>query len=68
MGKTIISGDAFPEIIAQYNNGGTTEAYDFLRSRYEIKHPYFVLAWVKFQRKSGLILLDNQKHTKFIVL
>lgn len=43
MGKTIIGEDAFPEIIQQYNSGGRTSAYDFLRSRYGIKHPYFVM-------------------------
>ena len=43
MGKTIIGEDAFPEIIQQYNSGGRTSAYDFLRNRYGIKHPYFVM-------------------------
>ena len=50
MGKTIIGEDAFPEIIQQYNSGGRTSAYDFLRSRYGIKHPYFVMNRI---RESG---------------
>ena len=40
MGKTIIGEEAFPKIIEQYNSGGKTAAYDYLRSEYGIKHPY----------------------------
>lgn len=43
MGKVIIHEEVFPEIVERYNSGGRTEAYDFLRSRYGIKHPYFVI-------------------------
>lgn len=31
MGKTIIGEEAFPKIIEQYNSGGKTAAYDYLR-------------------------------------
>ena len=41
MGKTTIRERAFPKIIEQYNIGGKTAAYDYLRSEYGIKHPYF---------------------------
>ena len=43
MGKTIIEEKAFPEIIKQYNSGGKTAAYDYIRSNYGIRHPYFVI-------------------------
>lgn len=43
MGKSIIGEEMFPEIIEQYNSGGKTTAYDYLRSKYGIKHPYFVI-------------------------
>lgn len=33
----------FPEIVRQYNSGGKTAAYDYLRSIHGIKHPYFVI-------------------------
>jgi hypothetical protein len=47
MSKTIIGEEAFPEIMEQYNSGGKTAAYDYLRSRYGIKHPYFVIKRIK---------------------
>ena len=47
MSKTIIGEEAFPEIIEQYNSGGKTAAYDYLRSRYGIKHPYFVIKRIR---------------------
>ena len=47
MGKTIIGEKAFPKIIEEYNSGGKTAAYDYLRSQYGIKHPYFVLTRIK---------------------
>ena len=47
MGKTIIGEDVFPEIIEQYNSGGKTAAYDYLRCQYGIKHPYFVMNRIK---------------------
>ena len=50
MGKTIIGEEAFPKIIEQYNIGGKTAAYDYLRSQYGIKHPYFVMNRI---RESG---------------
>ena len=43
MRKAIIGEDLFPEIVNRYNTGGKTAAYDFLRSQYGIKHPYFVM-------------------------
>lgn len=43
MGKTVISEELFPEIVKQYNAGGKTAAYDYLRSKHGIKHPYFVI-------------------------
>ena len=43
MGKSIIGEEMFTEIIEQYNSGGKTAAYDYLRSKYGIKHPYFVI-------------------------
>ena len=47
MGKTKIKEDEFPEIVKQYNLGGKTTAYDYLRSTYGIKNPYFVLDRIK---------------------
>lgn len=47
MGKTIIGKDIFPKIIEQYNSGGKTAAYNYLRSHYGIKHPYFVINRIK---------------------
>jgi len=47
MSKTIIGEEAFPEIIEQYNSGGRTAAYGHLRSRYGIKHPYFVIRRIR---------------------
>ena len=47
MGKTIIGEEAFSKIIEQYNSGGKTAAYDYLRSEYGIKHPYFVINRIK---------------------
>ena len=47
MGKTTIRERAFPKIIEQYNIGGKTAAYDYLRSEYGIKHPYFVIKRIK---------------------
>ena len=43
MGKIKISEEMFPEIVRQYNSGGKTAAYDYLRSNHGIKHPYFVI-------------------------
>ena len=47
MGKTIIGEETFPKIIEEYNSGGKTAAYDYLRSQYGIKHPYFVITRIK---------------------
>ena len=47
MGKTIIEEKAFPEIIKQYNSGGKTAAYDYIRSNNGIRHPYFVINRIK---------------------
>ena len=47
MAKTIIREDAFPRIIEEYNSGGKTAAYDYLRSHYGNRHPYFVINRIK---------------------
>lgn len=47
MGKTIIGENAFPEIIKEYNSAGKTAAYDYIRSNYGIRHPYFVINRIK---------------------
>ncbi len=47
MSKTIIREEAFPRIIEEYNSGGKKAAYDYLRSQYGIKNPYFVIARIK---------------------
>ena len=47
MGKTIIGEETFPKIIEEYNSGGKTAAYDYLRSHYGIRHPYFVINRIK---------------------
>lgn len=57
MGKTIITEEIFPEIVDRYNNEGKTAAYDFLRSRYRIKHPYFVINRI---RESGKYTYDPE--------
>ena len=60
MGKTIIGEEAFSKIIEQYNSGGKTAAYDYLRSENGIKHPYFVINRIK---KCGKYLYDaNTDH------
>ena len=43
MGKTVINKEEFPEIVARYNSNGKAAAYDYVRSRYGVKHPYFVM-------------------------
>lgn len=55
MGKTIIGEEAFPKIIEEYNSGGRTAAYDYLRRKYGIKHPYFVITRI---RDCGKYLYD----------
>lgn len=47
MSRTVIKEDMFPEIVEQYNNNGKTAAYDLLRNKYGIRHPYFVLARIR---------------------
>ena len=47
MSKTIINEEEFPRIVERYNDGGKTAAYDFLRSEFGIKHPYFVMNRIK---------------------
>lgn len=47
MGRTIINEEVFPEIVGQYNNNGKAAAYDLLRNRYGIRHPYFVLTRIR---------------------
>ena len=57
MGKAIIGEDLFPEIVDRYNAGGKTAAYDFLRSQYGIKHPYFVMNRI---RECGKYTYDSE--------
>lgn len=47
MGKAIIGEEEFPKIIEEYNTGGKSAAYDYLRSEYGIRHPYFVINRIK---------------------
>ena len=58
MGKTIIGEETFPKIIEEYNSGGKTAAYDYLRSQYGIKHPYCVITRIK---KCGKLLGSGEK-------
>lgn len=51
MGRKIIDEEMFPEIVKQYNSGGRTAAYDYLRSSYGIKQPYFVIR--RIQKSDG---------------
>ena len=51
MGKTIIREEMFPEIVAEYNSGGKTAAYDLIRSKYGIKQPCFVVSRIKNSNK-----------------
>ena len=53
MGRTIIKEDRFPEIIREYNNGGSRAAYALLRENYGIRHPAGVLRRIKKDRKYG---------------
>lgn len=39
MGKGIIHADSFPEIVERYNSDGRSAAYEFIRTKYGIKHP-----------------------------
>ena len=45
--KQSFGEEAFSKIIEQYNSGGKTAAYGYLRSEYGIKHPYFVINRIK---------------------
>lgn len=47
MGKAVIGEELFPEVIEQYNTCGKTSTYDYLRSKYGIKHPYFVIKRIR---------------------
>ncbi len=47
MGKAVIGEELFPRIIEQYNTCGKTSTYDYLRSKYGIKHPYFVIKRIR---------------------
>ena len=60
MSKTIIGEEVFPEIIEQYNSEGKTATYDYLRSRYGIKHPYFVIKRIKECGKYSYNVDTNQ--------
>ena len=57
MGKTVISEQLFPEIVERYNSGGKTEVYDFLRIRFKIKRPYFVMRRI---RECGKYIYDME--------
>ena len=58
MGKTVIKEDMFPEIISQYNKGGSKAAYALLRERYGILHPAGVVRRIK---KDGRYSYDEEK-------
>ena len=47
MGKTVIKESMFSEIIDLYNTEGKTAAYDLIRSRYGLKHPYNTITRIK---------------------
>ena len=47
MGKTMIKEELFPEIVDRYNTDGKSAAYDYLRSVYGIKNPYFVMTRIR---------------------
>ena len=53
MGRTIIKEDRFPEIIREYNNGGSRAAYALLREHYGIRHPAGVVRRIKKDGKYG---------------
>lgn len=55
MSRTIVKEDIFPKIVEQYNNNGKTAAYDLLRNKYGIRHPYFVLNRI---RECGKYIYD----------
>ena len=57
MGKAVIGEELFPEIIEKYNTSGKTSAYDHLRSKYGIKHPYFVMNRI---RESGKYIYNPE--------
>ena len=53
MGKTIIKEDRFPEIIREYNNGGSRAAYALLREHYGIRQPASVVRRIKKDGRYG---------------
>ena len=57
MGKTVIKESMFSEIIDLYNTEGRTAAYDLIRSRYGLKHPYSTITRIK---RSGKYLYDEE--------
>lgn len=57
MGKTIIREELFPKIIEKYNAEGKIAAYNYLRSEYGIKKPYFIMNRIK---ECGKYLYDAE--------
>lgn len=55
MGKGIIQADSFPEIVERYNSDGKSAAYEFIRTKYGIKHPGNV---IKRIRNCGVYTYD----------
>ena len=51
MGKTKIAEEEFPEIVKKYNSGGKAAAYEYLRDKYGIKQPYFVIDRIRRSKK-----------------
>ena len=57
MGKTVIKESMFPEIIDLYNTEGKAAAYDLIRSKYGLKHPYSTILRIK---QSGRYIYDEE--------
>lgn len=57
-----VKQEVFPEIIDIYNMHGCTAAYDFIRSTYSIRNPYYVIKRIK---ESSEFVFDAQNN-KFI--
>ena len=55
MGKAVIKENMFSEIVDIYNTEGKTAAYDLIRSKYGVKHPYLTITRIK---KSGKYTYD----------
>lgn len=57
MSSVIVKEEDFPEIVSRYNSEGKSAAYSYLRSRYNIKNPFFVMRRI---RKSGKFDYDTE--------